>query len=590
MMKKQYMLFMPAAFCLTLLACTDENLTGNGMTNPEEQPTGETGKVVVDYTLDADEPASRADGSETDSPETSSSSPIRSLTYLLYEKTGTDEADNVYTLVKRREIRDITEKTQWPMTRENMTWNQREDLKDTLDRASVYKVVFVANAAASLHNEEQVLFNASLDVETPEGEEPQEPLLSFTDAYLKMPQKAFTDDNLFYVTAANFQYSEDADYVNQSLNLKRVVARTELSCIANVPGSEAVKERLETYFYPQIKGSESDVSSADKTIMAQICNNYKTSVTSLLADGQNLCGDYAGYIIPAPEGEESVTCKNKLEGLLKSLQNRPQEFEPAVQVEVLEQLTEGLIPTEDDNPLLFSKQYDWKDASEVKITFSSCADKVGLDGTCRKAEGTDPITWTVPVENGRINLTTFGTSGTGDASVKQEITSLAFYQQSTESSTENPLFTVTCQDEYPLKLDLAANQRISLELDPAVQILPKDGWYPTNAVEVTATVDLEEILSLNKIFADMQPPTSTGDTSSEGDDPTQGDETGNSTDTSNGYYENFKEQINSVIQKAGLGSLNEFKITVNIPNTSNPETYTCVPGWREVVNTPSGNE
>lgn len=581
MMKKQYMLFMPAAFCLTLLACTDENLTGNGMTNPDEQPTGETGKVVVDYTLDADAPASRADGSETDSPETSSSSPIRSLTYLLYEKTGTDEVDNaVYTLVKRREIRDITEKTQWPMTRKNMTWNQREDLKDTLDRASVYKVVFVANAAASLHKGEPVLFNASLDVETPEGEEPQEPLLSFTDAYLKMPQEAFTDDNLFYVTTADFKSSEGADYVNQSLNLKRVVARTELSCIANVPGSEAVKARLETYFYPQIKGS--DVSSADKTIIAQICNNYMTSVTLLLAEEQNLCGEYADYIIPASEGEKSVTCKDKLKGLLESLQNRPQEFEPAVQVEVLKQLTENLMPTENDNSS-FSKQYAWKDASEVKITFSSCTDKVGLDGTYRKAEGTDPITWTVPVENGRINLTTFGTGGIGDASVKQKITSLAFYSQSTEGAAGELLFAVTCQGTHPLVLDLAANQRISLELDPAVQILPKEGWYPTDEnldatkyVEVSATVNLEEILDLKNVFRDMQPPASDGSTTEGGD----------VTDS----YVGFVEQINTVIDKAGLGSLTKFNVTVKIPNTSNPETYTCVPGWREVVNTPSGNE
>lgn len=574
MMKKQYMLFMPVAFCLTLLACTDENLTGNGMTNPDEQPTGETGKVVVDYTLDADEPASRADESETDSPETSSSSPIRSLTYLLYEKTGTDEADNaVYTLVKRREIRDITEKTQWPMRRENMTWNQREDLKDTLDRASVYKVVFVANADASLHDGEEVLINASLDVETLEGEEPQEPLLSFTDAYLKMPQAAFTDDNLFYVATADFKSLEDADYVNQSLKLERVVARTELSCIANVPGSTAVKARLETYFYPQIKGDE--VSPAEGTIMAQICNNYTTSVTSLLTDEQNLCGDYAGYIIPAPEGEESVTCKNKLEGLLKSLQNRPQEFEPAVQVEVLEQLTENLMSTENDNSS-FSKQYAWKDASEVKITFSSCTDKVGLDGTYRKAEETDPITWTVPVENGRINLTTFGTGGTDDASVKQKITSLAFYSQITEGAAEELLFAVTCQGTHPLVLDLDANQRISLELDPAIQILPKVGWYPANTVDVTATVDLEKILKLSTEFAAMQP--------SDGGDTAQGGDTGTN------YYEEFKNQINTVIKEAGLGSLNEFKITVNIPNTSNPETYTCVPGWREVVNTPSGNE
>lgn len=562
MMKKQYMLFMPAAFCLTLLACTDENLTGNGMTNPDEQPTGETGKVVVDYTLDADEPASRADGSETDSPETSSSSPIRSLTYLLYEKNGTDEADNVYTLVKRREIRDITEKTQWPMTRENMTWNQREDLKDTLDRASVYKVVFVANAAASLHNEEQVLFNASLDVETPEGEEPQEPLLSFTDAYLKMPQEAFTDDNLFYVTTADFKSSETADYVNQSLKLERVVARTELSCIANVPCNEAVKARLETYFYPRIKGDE--VSPAEGTIMKQI-----NSALEPLKESEY--GVYEQYII---QPGSDITCGAKFRELVKE-----------ANVPIEEKLHDAIFYKLIELYSTVSRQYSWEDASEVEIIFSSCTDKVGLDGTYRKAEGTDPITWTVPVENGRINLTTFGTSGTDDASVKQKITSLAFYSQSTEDAAGELLFTVTCQDAHPLVLDLDANQRISLELDPAVQILPKEGWYPTTNdenldatkyVEVSATVNLEQILNLRDVFGDMQPPASDGSTTEGGD----------VTDS----YTGFVNKINEVIGAAGLESLTAFNVTVKIPDTSNPETYTCVPGWREVVNTASGNE
>lgn len=557
MMKKQYMLFMPAAFCLTLLACTDENLTGNGMTNPDEQPTGETGKVVVDYTLDADAPASRADGSETNSPETSSSSPIRSLTYLLYEKNGTDEADNVYTLVKRREIRDITEKTQWPMRRENMTWNQREDLKDTLDRASVYKVVFVANADAKLHNNKQVLFNASLDVETPEGEEPQELLLGFTDAYLQMPQAAFTDDNLFYVTTADFKSSEGADYVNQSLKLERVVARTELSCIANVPGDKAVKARLETYFYPQIKGDE--VSPVEGTIMKQI----NSALEPLLKESEY--GVYGQYII---QPGSDITCGAKFRELVKGA-NVP--IEKKLHDAIFYKLIE-LYNT-------VSSQYSWKDASEVKITFSSCTDKVGLDGTYRQAKGT----WTVPVENGRINLTTFGTDDTGDASVKQEITSLAFYSQSTEGAA-GELFTVTCQGTHPLVLDLDANQRISLELDPAVQILPKEGWYPTDEnlddnkkyVEVSVTVDLEEILKLSTEFAAMQPP--------------QGGDTAQGGDAGTNYYEEFKNHINTVIEEAGLGSLNEFKITVKIPDTSNPETYTCVPGWRKVVNTPSGNE
>lgn len=562
MMKKQYMLFMPAAFCLTLLACTDENLTGNGMTNPDEQPTGETGKVVVDYTLDADEPASRADGSKTDSPETSSSSPIRSLTYLLYEKTGTDEVDNaVYTLVKRREIRDITEKTQWPMRRENMTWNQREDLKDTLDRASVYKVVFVANADASLHKGKQVLFNASLDVETPEGEEPQEPLLNFTDAYLKMPQADFTDDNLFYVTTADFKSSEGADYVNQSLKLERVVARTELSCIANVPGSEAVKERLETYFYPRIKGS--DVSSADETIMKQI----NSALEPLLKESEY--GVYEQYII---QPGSDITYGEKFRELVKGA-NVP--IEKKLHDAIFYKLIE-LYNT-------VSSQYSWEDASEVKITFSSCTDKVGLDGTYRKAEVTDPITWTVPVENGRINLTTFGTDDTDDASVEQKITSLAFYPQSTEGATGERLFTVTCQDAYPLVLDLDANQRICLELDPAVQILPKEGWYPTDEnldatkyVEVSATVNLEEILELENVFGGMKPPASDGSVTEGGD--------------VNDSYTGFVNKINEVIGAAGLGSLTAFNVTVKIPDTSKPETYTCVPGWRKVVDTPSGNE
>ena len=547
MMKKQYMLFMPAAFCLTLLACTDENLTGNGMTNPDEQPTGETGKVVVDYTLDADAPASRADVSETDSPETSSSSHIRSLTYLLYEKNGTDAA--VYTLVKRREIRDITEETQWPMTRENMTWNQREDLKDTLDRSSEYKVVFVANAAASLHDGEEVLINASLDVETPEGKEPQEPLLSFTDAYLKMPQEAFTDDNLFYVTTADFESSEGADYVNQSLKLRRVVARTELSCIANVPGDKAVKARLETYFYPEIKGDE--VSPAEGTIMKQI-----NSALEPLKKSEY--GDYEQYII---QPGSDITCGAKFRELVKGA-NVP--IEKKLHDAIFYKLIE-LYNT-------VSSQYSWKDASEVKITFSSCTDKVGLDGTYRQAEGI----WTVPVENGRINLTTFGTGGTDDASVKQKITSLAFYSQSTEGAAEELLFAVTCQDAHPLELDLDANQRISLELDPAVQILPKDRWYSANTVDVTAIVDLEEILNLSTEFEYMQP--------SDGGDTAQGGDAGTN------YYEEFKNQINTVIEDAGLVSLKKFKITVKIPDTSNPETYTCVPGWREVVNTASGNE
>ena len=62
---------------------------------------------------------------------------INSLTYLLYM-----QQDNDYVLQKRREIPGLNETgtdangnptyESWPLTRDNMTWEQREALKDTL--------------------------------------------------------------------------------------------------------------------------------------------------------------------------------------------------------------------------------------------------------------------------------------------------------------------------------------------------------------------------------------------------------------------------------------------------------------------------
>ena len=74
---------------------------------------------------------------------------INSLTYLLYIQ----QADG-YVLEKRREIPGLDgDSESWPLTRDNMTWEQREALKDTLMVGSNYRAVFVANAAPSLWGE-----------------------------------------------------------------------------------------------------------------------------------------------------------------------------------------------------------------------------------------------------------------------------------------------------------------------------------------------------------------------------------------------------------------------------------------------------
>lgn len=588
-MRKRYTIFMAVACGLGLLACSDEELAGSGWTEPEDVPAIGSGRCVVDYTLGGVGAYSRAEG-EADGETQQPLSPVRSLTYLLYEGSGTDASDRIYTLVKRREIRDISEKTKWPMTRENMTWNQREDLKDTLDRASVYKVVFVANADAKLHNNEQVLFNASLDVETPEGEEPQELLLGFTDAYLKMPQAAFTDDNLFYVASRDFSLEgTDTDYVDQSLTLERVVARTELTCV-DVPDKAGLQGRLENFFFAKLEGT-GEGSDAEWTVGKQVMSN----IAPLLKE--NLYGDYENYTITVlgDDGmEKDVACGVKLRELLQGAAVSEATVE-ALKENIISQLYGGLIVDllTLDYQNTFLLQYNWKAAHAVKVTFESRTDKVGLDGKfSMSGTETAPVSMDVPVqEDGTVNLTTFCTAeavseeGETPDKVEQVITSLAFYPEQVAGTEPMPVFTIACQMNHPLKLDLAANNRICLTLDPAVQILPKEGWYPaTNDenpdamkyVEVSAIVNLEDILELENVFGGMKPPASDGSTT-EGEDITDN-------------YAGFVNKINEVIKDAKLGSLTDFNVTVKIPNTFNPDTYTCVPGWKQAVNTSSNNE
>ena len=132
-MKTLYPTLCTAAL-LMLAACTQdpvEDLVSSGNTQSGDLPEG---TFIVDYLPSADLPATRGLGE---------GEAILSLDYLLY--TSTD--GSAYTLTKHKEISDISADTPWPLTRENMTWAQRQDLKDTLSTGSKYKVVFVANAA-----------------------------------------------------------------------------------------------------------------------------------------------------------------------------------------------------------------------------------------------------------------------------------------------------------------------------------------------------------------------------------------------------------------------------------------------------------
>ena len=128
------------------------------------------GSFIVDYTSGAE---SRAEASVR----------IRSLDYLVYENSG---ANGVYVMKKHRSIPDIDTETVWPLTRNTMTWKQREALKDTLNTSCDYKVVFVANADDEIWGEE-VLKNVGTEN-------------TFDEARLFLPStKTFDDTNMYYM-------------------------------------------------------------------------------------------------------------------------------------------------------------------------------------------------------------------------------------------------------------------------------------------------------------------------------------------------------------------------------------------------------
>ena len=145
---------------------------------------------------------------------------INSLTYLLYIQ----QTDG-YVLQKRREIPGLDgDSEDWPLTRDNMTWEQREALKDTLMVGSNYRAVFVANADASLWDgTNSPLVGANLPTNGSAAP-------AYSSAYLQLPEDlAFNDGNMFYLA------EEEIDGAGQDRNtpyncpitLKRVVTRTD---------------------------------------------------------------------------------------------------------------------------------------------------------------------------------------------------------------------------------------------------------------------------------------------------------------------------------------------------------------------------
>lgn len=235
-----------ASLLLAVCACGKEDLntttdTGNGGTVaalPE-------GTFVVDYSV-SDGEISRADQDRLNTS-------ISSLLYLLYDSEGM--------LVKEREIPGIGTDTKWPLTRENMSWEQREALKDTLNVEMTYTAVFLANTDAELFKDasgkaEQVFFYKTVTEGADGTSETRYDNLK--DVYLKLPSVPFNDKNMFYISKHTLSAKEAEGTVvndretpyNCPVTLKRLVSRMDMERVAitDETADDAVKAGIGTNF------------------------------------------------------------------------------------------------------------------------------------------------------------------------------------------------------------------------------------------------------------------------------------------------------------------------------------------------------
>ena len=104
------------------------------------------------------------------------------------------------------------------MTRENMSWEQREVLKDTLETNTTYHAVFIANIDSTK------LWNNGTS-------SPLKRAGNYDDAYIELPDRAFTDGDMFYYFSKDINSADEgADRDNPyhcDVQLHRIVTRTD---------------------------------------------------------------------------------------------------------------------------------------------------------------------------------------------------------------------------------------------------------------------------------------------------------------------------------------------------------------------------
>ena len=244
-MRKSYHILycLMAVLAVSCIKPDPDEIDGECPTCPYEDEDGTAkGTVTVGYSLDDGELSTRG---------LPANERISSLKYLLYDSDGN--------IIRERNIPDINEHTVWPLRRDNMTWAQREALKDTLYRGVSYTAVFIANADSTLFEEGKEL-RVLHDRETLSG------------IFLSLPPVPFKDNNMFYLCVKDIgetMTAGQAAHLDCPVLLERIVSRTDIERVG-MPDTY-LESKVESSLYGSV---EKTISSALKSSMGDFADRF----------------------------------------------------------------------------------------------------------------------------------------------------------------------------------------------------------------------------------------------------------------------------------------------------------------------------
>ena len=297
---RRYIIYLGMGLALAwgLASCEREALL-------EETPTsGKTlaeGRFIVDYSGEVTTRAIKDNAAKGER--------INSLTYLLYQWDTDEDGQGEGTLLKSREIPGLEgSEEKWPLTRENMSWEQREALKDTLQQGITYRVVFVANADPSLWENTDPL----LDIDT------------YETARLKLIDQPFNDKNLFYlfqqeINSDDQKANRDQPY-SCPVSLNRIVTRTDFFFEKLPEWSDDDNTNVKDYITPfvntivssQYEGLTTEVVDATSAFLDKLGSYFqkKKDEQATVEPGQDENGT-SGLLAEENSGEDNSDGQNE---------------------------------------------------------------------------------------------------------------------------------------------------------------------------------------------------------------------------------------------------------------------------------------